>query len=1160
MNLRFILGRAGTGKTHYILNSIKHSLTVSPDGAPIILLVPEQATFQAEYSLTAEMNLCGTIRAQVLSFRRLAHRVLLETGGAARVPIGELGKRMVFRQLLDKNQDNLKIFGKSACRSGFSDTLARSIGELKTYQITPDNLDMVSLGLDNENLLKDKLTDISLLYRQFEDYLLPHYTDPDDYLSLMAEGILKSEHFKDCEIWIDGFKGFTPQEFAVIKNMLLTASRVNLALCIEPACLARKIEEDHVFYPVWETYQKVLKIAEGIAVNIQNPVVLDAAPPVRFQKTPDIAYLEKEFFNYPATVFSGASKNVKLIAGANRRAEVEACAREILRLARDEGYRWQEIVLVLRDLESYHEVIKTIFRDYEIPTFIDLKRNVMHHPLIELIRSALEVVSKEWAYQPVFRYLKTDLVQIEREKVYLLENYVLAHGIRGTKWKDMTGWSYKRRYTLGEDKEVSELEKEELRLINEARKAATCELVGFENKILASQSVVQMATSVYELLTELGVPDTLERWSKEAQGSGNLDLAGEHTQIWKSVMNLLDEVAVALGDEKITAGTFLGILEAGFESMTIGLIPRGLSQVVVGSLDRSRNPDVKVCFILGAGEGIMPARITGDGIFNDTERTKLDEMGINLAPGSRRKVFEEQYLIYTALTRASERLWISYPVADDDGRSASPSPVVGRIKELLPQLSECTYQVEPVTGTEPEGLEFIVHPNRSLTYLAGWLREAKAGRTVSQIWWELYNWYQNNNQDEKVQPVMQSIMQSVFHANSETNIGQQSSLALYGSPIRASVSRIERFRACPFAYFSAYGLKLKERPVYRLAAPDMGEFFHAALKCFAEQLQKESLDWGSVSRDDCLRISDKVVQELVPQLQNEILLSTARYRYLSGKLKKTINRAVLTLAEHASRSEFRPVGLELSFGPGGQLPPVKVKLPNGTYLELSGRIDRLDLAQTALGAYLRIIDYKSSDQIVTIQDMFDGLKLQLLTYLDVALCHYSGILGQEVKPGGILYFTVKQPLISGKGPLPAELLEKKILSKLKMKGFLLADSEVFKMMDNRTQSGYSELFPIGIKTDGSFYSTSAVLDEQQFGLLRQHLNNIFVETGAEILAGKTGIEPYRNKINTACQYCAFKSVCKFDNLLIENRYRCLPAVTQAEIWAAISGKGLNQHV
>lgn len=1150
LNLRFIIGRAGSGKTHNCLTEIRQALLDSPAGPSIIFLVPEQATFQMEYALTTTPGLGGLIRAQVLSFRRLAFHILAETGGAARVPIGELGKRMVLRRLLESNREQLNIFNHSAEFPGFADKIASAIGEMKIYGIRPNELISAATIVSSEQkLLHDKLSDLALLYQDLEQYMAGRYTDPDDYLDILANNIEASSTIKKTEIWVDGFTGFTPQELAVIKSLLKNSLGLSVTLCIDPDQLNKTLTEEDLFYPPWVTYQEIKHIVEQTGAQLEKPLLLNSNGLPRFIASPAITHLENNYFQYPLNPCLETISEIQIAAGANRRAEVAACAREIINLCQDKNYRWRDIAVLLRDIESYHELIATIFNDYQIPFFIDHKRSIMHHPLVELIRSAIDVIATGWSYEPVFRYLKTDLIPTTREEVDILENYVLAHGIRGHRWTDESDWNYRRQYTLGEDKDLNEAEIDRMNQLNCYRRQATSALAEFEQMIKQSANVHSYSVALFHLIEKLEIASKLTAWSIEEEQAGRLEMAREHLQIWNLVINLLDEIVASLGDEQISLETYLAILDAGFESMQLGLIPPGLDQVVIGSLDRSKNPNLKAVLLLGASEGVFPAHITEDGVFNDTERERLDQLGLTLAPGSRRRAFDEQFLIYTAITRAGNYLWISYPLADDEGKTITPSPVIKRIKELFPQIKESVFQSEP-TWKHKDDWTFISRPEQTLNYLAGSLREAKAGHQISPLWIDVYNWFLQNNRK-----IFQAIpiLDGVFHFNQEDSVNPEITHKLYGQPLSASVSRIELYKSCPFAHFSAYGLRLKERPLYKLAAPDMGEFFHAALKDFVEQLKTNELDWDHLNNEQCLSISNNVVEKLTPQLLNEILLSTARYRYLAEKLKRIINRATLILSEHARRSLFKPLGVEISFGPGGQIPPVTINLPGNT-LQLSGRIDRIDFAQKDGQNYLQIIDYKSSANTITLPDVYYGLKLQLITYLHVALTHADKFNCPNALPGGIMYFMVKEPLIKSAWPLEPTLIEQNLLKILKMKGYLLANPAVIRMMDNKLDTGWSDLFSVGINKNDSFYSKSNVITTEQFATLRNYLEKIFHESGQEIINGHVEINPYRKKEITACKYCSFTALCQFDTLLEENKYHHLPAINNDQFWNLLSDR------
>ncbi|OPX87579.1 MAG: ATP-dependent helicase/deoxyribonuclease subunit B [Pelotomaculum sp. PtaB.Bin104] len=1146
MTLRFIVGRAGTGKTCACLEEVRRELMDSPDGPALILLVPEQASFQAEYSLASTGGLTGFIRAQVLSFRRLAFRVLQEAGGAARAHIGEIGKRMVLHRVLERRRGELKVFGRPAGQSGFTETLAHILGEMKTYCILPEDL-AVGAGclrsIGEHSLLADKLTDLHLLYSDLENFLAVRYTDPDDYLNLLAAQLGQSEAMRGAQIWVDGFTGFTPQEFQVLAALLRTAHRINITICADPAALSANLDEADLFYPSRETYDALCEIAARERVLVERPLALSRG--LRF-RSPALVSLEQNFFRYPA--FSGKDvEGVILAAAAGRRAEVEGVAREITRLCRDHGYHYQEIIVLTRDLDAYAKLIAAVFADHDIPVFIDHKRTVLSHPLVELVRSALEVVVKDWAYDPVFRFLKTDLVPLTREEIDLLENYVLAHGIRGKRWVDPRPWEFKRRLTLEEEQEFSPDAAQGLEEINRIRSQASAALTSFDRSARQAGDVSEITAALFNLLTELNVPETLEDWNRRAESKGLLESAREHSQLWDMLIDLLDQVVEALGEEHLSLADYVAVLDAGLENMRLGLIPPGLDQVVAGALDRSRSPEARAALILGVSESVLPARFTSRGILSDAERESLQAVGLRLSPGDRRKVFEEQFLVYIALTRSTERLVLSYPLADEEGVSIMPSPVIARVKELLPGVEEQYWALEPgAAGTED--LDYITNPGRSLSYLATRMREAKAGRPINPLWWDVYSWF---IQSERSGECARSLA-GLFYSNRASRLDTATGKLLYGRTLKTSVSGVEKFRACPFAHFLSHGLRLRDRAIFRVSPSDLGQFFHAALKLFGDRLQESGLDWGDISPQDCKAITGEVVDFLAPRLQSEILLETARQRHLTGKIKRLVQRATLVLSEYSRRGEFSPVGLELSFGPEGELPAVTFILEDGSQMILTGRIDRVDAYPAGAGVYLRVIDYKSGRVTINLSDIFYGLRLQLLTYLEVAIQQAQKLVGRPGLPGAILYFSIDDPLIKTTGAIPDQAeLEKRILREMKMKGLVLADPEVVRKMDCEISSN-SDLIPVKLKRDGSFSASSAVLTREQFALLRAHLRAQLISAGNEIISGNVDIAPFRRGNFRSCQHCLFHPVCKFDILVEGNTYRPAGTLKESSFWEKLS--------
>lgn len=1149
MKLRFILGRAGCGKTAACHREIVGHLRQEPDGSPLVLLVPEQATFQNETALAVGSGLGGFMRLQVLSFRRLAWRVLQEAGGSTRVYLGDLGKHMVIRALLQKNKSSLGIFHRMVAQPGFPGALAEIVTEIKAYGLMPGQLGEASellKGIPGDTL-GAKLKDIDLIYRELEGYLRDKYIDPDDALALLAAQISSSSLVDGGVFWLDGFSGFTPAEYKVINELIKHAREVNITLCMEPEGQSA-VEE--MFKITMDSYNRLRSMAEKLGAEVLEPLRLNEGH--RYIKAPDLAYLEKKYFITKLESYPGSCSGLEIVAASSRRAEVEAAARRLLALCREDGCRWSQAAVLLRDIDTYGDLIKTVFTDHDIPFFIDQKSTLIYHPLVELIRSALEAVSTGWAPEPVLRYIKTDLTGVSRSEADILENYVLAHGIRGPVWQRQ--WKYRRKYTLGEDQDIPDQEDSEVLEVNSIKNRAVPELLDFYLGIKSlfngkgQPDTREITTLLYKLLESLGVPSKLERWSKKEQVQGRLASAREHSLAWQGVVDLMDQLVAALGEEQISFKEYCRIMETGLEALTTAYIPPSLDQVLVCSLGRSRTPEVVLALVLGVGDGVLPASLKDKGIFNGHDRLRLESMGMALAPGARDRIYQEQHMVYTALTRATEKLWLSYPLADEEGKSLSPSRIIKRVKELFPAVIEREVYSDP--GQDPlDQTQYISRPRVTLSHLAARLRDARSGRQVEPIWWDVYNWFVLR-QDYLAE--LTRVIKGLGHQNYAPPLGDGISKSIFGArKIKTSVSRLEKFMACPFSHYLGHGLRLKPRQIYKLGAPDLGQFFHAALSLLGGRIQELGISWGSLGEAQLGQLVRQVVQLLVPQLQNEILLSTAKFRHLTVRLERQVLRAALTIAEHDRRGIFRPVLFEVGFGQGETLRGLQYNLSPEMTIELNGRIDRVDLAASPLGKYVRVVDYKSGFKNLSLEEVFHGINIQLILYLEVLLSHDEGVLPAGLLPGGVLYFTVADPMIRENGPLGRDELEKRILRALKMKGLLLADSRVINMMDSGIAGASSDILQVAINKDGNFKKDSPVLTLNQFEMLRQYINKMIVTAGQGIARGEIGIEPLALGGKSPCRFCQFKPVCQFDSIFPGNLQREAKSGDSQQLWQKI---------
>lgn len=1153
MSLGFLLGRSGTGKTSCILDEIRKKMVENPEGNPIIYLVPDQMTFLSEYKLVKTPGLEGMIRTQVFSFSRLAWRILQETGGISRIHLDSVGINMLIRKIIEEKKDELKVFQRSADKQGFIVQIEQIIAEFKRYCIQPERLKQYSEdSLAKERAIQDKVHDLEVIYQSFEDELIGKYLQSEDYFTLLVEKMADSTYITDAEIYIDGFYSLTPQELFIVEEMLKKGCRITVALTLDQPYKEVPPDNLELFRQTGMMYYQIYQTALRLGVFIEEDCLLTGIG--RYSENLSLKHLEQNFTVRPVRLYDQVA-NITISQAVNRRAEVEGVARTILQLVRDQNYRFRDIAILVRNGEAYRDMLQTVFRDYQIPLFIDAKRTMLHHPLIELIRSTLEILTTNWRYEPVFRAIKTELLfPLEknlnrmREQVDRLENYVLSRGIKGDRWTSKDRWTYRRFRGLElELRSQTDKEKQVEEELNKLKQLFTDPILKLSRRIKRADTVRELAEALYLYLEELHVPEQLDKLRIEAEKEGDLVSAREHEQSWNAVVDLLDQLVELLGKEELSLKSFAAIMEAGLEALHFSLVPQAMDQVIVANLDLSRLDDVKAAFIMGLNDGVLPGKTIAEGVFSDQDREALLAGGVAVAPSSKIRLLDEEFIAYKAFSTASHGLYLSYPLADEEGKALLASPYLKRVQEIVPYIHRNFYTNDPSDLSPSDQAYFPVNMDVALSYLTSQLQLKKRNYPIHELWWDVYNALIS---DELVKTEVSHVLSSLFYQNKAKKISIETTKQLYGEQIVSSVSRMEMFNSCPFSHFAAHGLKLRERQIFRIDAPDIGEMFHGALKMISDYLLEHHISWTSLTKQQCELLARKTVDMLAPKLQNQILLSSNRYYYLKRKLENVVSRATNILSEQAKVSGFTPIALELGFGKNEVLPPLSFTLQNGISMELMGRIDRVDQAKDGDGIFLRVLDYKSSEKDLNITEVYYGLALQMLTYLDIVVTYSKTLVGTKAMPAGVLYFHVHNPIIKSKKMLSIDQLEEEIFKSFKMKGLILGDPNVIQLMDQSLQidtTSKSDIIPVSFKKDGSVSSTSKIASHDEFSLLQKHVRHVYEEAGNRIIDGDVGIAPYKLKDRTPCLFCSFKSVCQFDQSLEDNQYRNLIEKKQKDV-------------
>lgn len=1195
MGLQFYLGRTGTGKTSRMIEEIKNELKSDPLGNPIVYITPEQMSFQAENEqvtihpeheilnenssednresdtfsgsefiseILSGPNMHGTVRAQVYSFTRLSWLVLGETGGMSRERINKTGTSMLLRRILDENKDELLIFKNASNKQGFIEKLESMLVEYKRYAV--DSETMISLSeQSNSPILKDKLKDFALINSKLNETVDGHALDNEAYLKFLADKIPQSEYLKSAKIYIDGFHGFTQLEENIIEKLIQVSQDVVVSLTLDKPYKNVLPENENLFRMTGETYNRIFSLAKSNAVEIKSDVILENNE--RARTVNSLKHFERHFESRPSTEYTGEDNGMKIVEAKNKRVEIEYISREILKCVR-KGYRFRDIIVLNRNSEGYSDIIENTFRDYNIPTFIDQKKPMIHHPVIELINGSLDAILTNFTHEGTFRAFKTEMffqdskMNKNRDELSILENYVLERGIRGSKW--LGQWEY--RFDRGLGTEIGDQSEEEkaIEVTINSQKAIHFEPLLKLSKVLNCETTVRgYATSLFEFVQELKVDEKLQSLIEQATETGKVQLAREHEQAWSGLIELLDQAVNVFGNQKMSLKDFASIMKSGAESLNFSMTPPAIDQVIVGNLELSKPLHTKIVFVIGMNDGVLPMKISEGGILTESERESLAGMGVRLASFGLTKLYDEEFVAYMALNLAEHRTYFTYPIADDEGKTLLPSSYVKRIENMLPSVkAEKTMASDDMEFlSDIETLDFITNSKQTVKFLISELRrKVAAGEKISSTWIAVLNALNKNHDLSKS---LEFALKSLDFSNASQDMSKESVATLYGNEIVGSVSKIETYNKCPFSYFANYGLKLKPRSIYELEASHIGTLFHESINMIDKRLIASNISWSALNKNQCKQLAADAVSELAPKLQSEILLSNSRMNYIKGKLTSIVEKSALAMKMHAEKSSFKTLGHEIPFGyKDGEIPMVEIALENSSKIKLRGRIDRVDFLQDGEKTYFSVIDYKSSKKDIDFGEIYDGTSLQMFTYLNVLQNNAEKIFTTEASPAGLTYFHLKNPLLKKLGDIGEVAIEAEWMKEYKLKGLLVDDIEILKKMDSTLGScGESDIIPVKIKKNGEFYSSAKVASEETFSLISEHVKKVYEKSGNEILSGKTTIHPYKKGNTSGCDYCDYKPICSFDARDIGNQYRIGKSLKINELLAEITPKGVDYN-
>ncbi len=1095
MAMRLIFGRAGYGKTHYITECILNRVSKSEKS---VLVVPEQYTHIAEHKLLTSVGSISAQTSEVTSFNKMIRRMENEKG--IKDILSPMSKSIIMADVI--SYTDLKYFENAASSAGFADVCLSLAGEFKKYCITPQQLDEANQNNSNARL-KLKLEDISKIYSEYIRRLAEKGFDSDDGAAALAKHICDNWDIEDTVFFFDEFTSFIPQEQEIIKQISLKAKDVYITLCTDGA-------DDVLFAPVADTVQKLRRMCKDARIEFSEPVVLSENK----KHGKEIAFLEKNLFPYPKGKYDDDCLDISVFSAANPYEEVEITARRILRLCRDSGYRYRDIGVICSDIGAYAPFIKPVFEKHGISYFIDEKSPVLNHSIVSFVLNAVDIYLNDYNNETVFSFLKSGFCDVDLSSVYLLENYCRSTNMRKSTWLNDEKWNaLMQRYDLSD---------EQAEKLCRVRDDFIKPLAAFHESIKGRHSVCQMCTSLYEYLVSIGLVRHIEERLKFFEQERDVLHGEEYEKIWNIIVGALDALADLLGDKTVNVKNFRTLLQTAFSGYAIGFIPTSLDDVFVGNITRSKMDNIKALFVLGANDGVFPSTAVTGEVINDGDKALLAAEGIELSNDTKTRAFFERFFMYSAFTVPSDMLFVSFSRADSSSETLRPSFVLSDFKRIFPDL---TFESDVLEDTTDFGqMDYITAHIPTLEKMIEKVTEYKSGGDISPVWLDVYDYFcRNFDFGTKLEKYYS-------HTNAAQHIDGELMREFIGDEFYTTISRLQRYRSCKFSYFLEYILKLKDNEPFDITAMDTGSFVHGVIEKLCRNMQSDGYGFDSVTDEYIYDKIDKFIEDFIKQLMENSAYISNRKLYLIKRLRGGIFRCFSLIRDHIANSQFEPLGYEIKFG-DGNIGCIEFDLGGGRKAKVTGVIDRSDVYHGESGDYVRVIDYKTGSKTFNLNDVFYGLDIQLFVYLNALVDS-----NENYKYGGALYFRIDDPIFKADNRYDEYKTENEILSELKMKGLMLGEQEILDASDKDTAKA------------------SKKATYENFVALDKHLRRVIKDLCKEMSNGNIDISPYSKQSFSPCQYCGYKSVCRFDVRKKGNAFEHIDKLDENEIWDILGGE------
>lgn len=1091
MALQLVLGNSGSGKSEYIYKKITEEAAknITKD---YLVIVPEQFTMQTQRKLVELSTNKAIMNIDVLSFDRLAYRIFDELGIGNISILEETGKNLVLRKVAQEVEDKLTVLRPNINRMGYIGEIKSLLSELVQYNITTKQLKAFIQSDKLSPVLTAKLNDVLVMYEAFDEFMKDRYVTSEEILNILKNVAKDSTILMDAVIVFDEFTGFTPIQNELIRELLQICERIYVTLTIdsrEESVFYNCRGMHELFYMPKKTIDSLMKMSLNLHVEVCEPIVLEGKKEFRYKNSEELFFLEQNLFRKTSGKYDNAVRDITLTNCKNPREELIYVARQINDYVQNHNLRYKDIAIVTGDVTGYGNYVESIFSQYNIPYFLDTTKEILFHPFIEFVRATLEIIEKDFSYEAVFRFLRCGFFDISETEIDILENYILATGIRGkSSWskKWLRGTRNKSEYDL------------------EAMEALRIKIYDILEPVVSvfgkkDSTVKTQIIALYELFVTLDIETKLATKESSYLEQGEQVKAKEYEQIYVIVMSLFEKYVAILGEEQLSIREFTEILDAGFDAASVATIPPGYDNVTFGDIERTRLNEVKVLFFLGVNDGIVPKSVNKGGIISQYEREMLKEMDIELAPGARELTFIQRYYLYLNMTKPADKLHISYARLDATGKAILPSYLIGVMKRMFINIEDNSIiDVKEAmdVSSEEAAKDYLVF------------------NEPDEKWLAIANYFYEKDEEE-----FERLLGAKYARFENNPISQNVARAVYGNHIEGSVTRLEQYARCAYAYYLRYGLCLREREEKGFANVDIGNIYHEALRRYSMRLKNSEDDWFTIKDDVRDEIATQSIEEAFePYIVADDLL-TKEAKHMMDKMKGIFLETVWALTTQVRRGRFIPDDFEVSFDDISDASDLHFEFGDNKSIEFGGRIDRVDILKDEGKMYVKVVDYKSGSTQFDLIKLYEGTQLQLVVYLNAAIDRKKNLHPEvEVLPAGLLYYHIDEPTIEVSAELSESEIDEIVLKNLRPNGVVNNDERIYRAMDEDLE-GDSLVIPVSIKKNGELSARSSTLSSEEFDIVREYASTKIEELGENIFDGNIRV----NSEN--CKYCSFESIC-----------------------------------